>query len=107
MRLDCGWNQLQFNLADFARRAYGTNYIESLRVQVCLHQLQLMLACNHFMSACVQLLEVMFQICLNDIDLLCHNLRGVSLHAKLYVVKPATGASQTINSIIANAFRLF
>lgn len=23
MRLDDGWNQIQFNLADFARRAYG------------------------------------------------------------------------------------
>ena len=34
MRLDDGWNQIQFNLADFTRRAYGTNYIETLRVQV-------------------------------------------------------------------------
>ena len=25
---------LQFNLSDFTRRAYGTNYIETLRVQV-------------------------------------------------------------------------
>jgi hypothetical protein len=25
---------LQFNLADFTRRAYGTNYVETLRVQV-------------------------------------------------------------------------
>ena len=24
MRLDDGWNQIQFNLADFTRRAYGT-----------------------------------------------------------------------------------
>ena len=23
MRLDDGWNQIQFNLADFTRRAYG------------------------------------------------------------------------------------
>lgn len=43
MRLDDGWNQIQFNLSDFTRRAYGTNYIETLRVQVggsglyCLH----------------------------------------------------------------------
>ncbi len=36
MRLDDGWNQIQFNLSDFTRRAYGTNYIETLRVQVCL-----------------------------------------------------------------------
>lgn len=34
MRLDDGWNQIQFNLLDFTRRAYGTNYIETLRVQV-------------------------------------------------------------------------
>jgi hypothetical protein len=34
MRLDEGWNQIQFNLSDFTRRAYGTNYIETLRVQV-------------------------------------------------------------------------
>jgi hypothetical protein len=27
MRLDEGWNQIQFNLSDFTRRAYGTNYI--------------------------------------------------------------------------------
>ncbi len=36
MRLDDGWNQIQFNLSDFTRRAYGTNYIETLRVQVLL-----------------------------------------------------------------------
>ncbi|PZC83168.1 hypothetical protein B5X24_HaOG208641 [Helicoverpa armigera] len=29
-----GWNQIQFNLADFTRRAYGTQFIETLRVQV-------------------------------------------------------------------------
>merc|ERR1719203_2512137 len=34
MRLDEGWNQIQFNLSDFTRRAYGTNYIETLRVQL-------------------------------------------------------------------------
>ena len=28
---------LQFNLSDFTRRAYGTNYIETLRVQVRTH----------------------------------------------------------------------
>eukprot|EP00850_Spirogloea_muscicola_P002481 SM000009S23610 [mRNA] locus=s9:1065328:1067183:- [translate_table: standard] len=32
--LDDGWNQIQFNLADFTKRAYGTNYVETLRVQV-------------------------------------------------------------------------
>ena len=34
MRLDEGWNQIQFNVADFTRRAYGTNYVETLPVQV-------------------------------------------------------------------------
>lgn len=34
MRLDEGWNQIQFNLADFTRRAYGTSYVETLRVQI-------------------------------------------------------------------------
>jgi hypothetical protein len=34
MRLDQGWNQIQFNLSDFTRRAYGTNYVETLRVQI-------------------------------------------------------------------------
>lgn len=34
MKLDEGWNQIQFNLADFTRRAYGTNYIETLRIQI-------------------------------------------------------------------------
>uniref|UniRef100_A0A0N5ANL6 DUF667 domain-containing protein n=1 Tax=Syphacia muris TaxID=451379 RepID=A0A0N5ANL6_9BILA len=34
MRLDDGWNQIQFNLADFTRRAYGTTYVETLRVQI-------------------------------------------------------------------------
>lgn len=34
LRLDEGWNQIQFNLSDFTKRAYGTNYVETLRVQV-------------------------------------------------------------------------
>ena len=34
MKLDDGWNQIQFNLADFTRRAYGSNYIETLRVTI-------------------------------------------------------------------------
>ncbi|CAN1225516.1 Cilia- and flagella-associated protein 20, partial [Linum perenne] len=34
LKLDEGWNQIQFNLADFTKRAYGTNYVETLRVQV-------------------------------------------------------------------------
>lgn len=34
MRLDDGWNQIQFNLSDFTRRAYGTNFVEVKRVQI-------------------------------------------------------------------------
>lgn len=41
MRLDDGWNQIQFNLSDFTRRAYGTNYIETIRVQVFLFHINL------------------------------------------------------------------
>lgn len=29
-----GWNQIQFNLADFTRRAYGTNYMETVRIEL-------------------------------------------------------------------------
>ncbi|XP_043502120.1 cilia- and flagella-associated protein 20-like [Polistes fuscatus] len=32
--LSNGWNQIQFNLADFTRRAYGTNYVETTRMQM-------------------------------------------------------------------------
>ncbi|CAH2042494.1 unnamed protein product, partial [Iphiclides podalirius] len=32
--LSAGWNQIQFNLADFTKRAYGTQFQETLRVQV-------------------------------------------------------------------------
>ncbi|XP_055386559.1 cilia- and flagella-associated protein 20-like, partial [Condylostylus longicornis] len=28
------WNQIQFNLADFTRKAYGTNYLETVRVSI-------------------------------------------------------------------------
>lgn len=34
LRLEEGWNQIQFNLADFCKRAYGTNYVETLRLQI-------------------------------------------------------------------------
>ncbi|XP_055850775.1 cilia- and flagella-associated protein 20-like [Episyrphus balteatus] len=34
MGLSPGWNQIHLNLADFTRRAYGTNYIETVRVQI-------------------------------------------------------------------------
>ena len=50
MRLDDGWNQIQFNLADFTRRAYGTNYIETLRIEVCHVTVTRSSYCNHVMS---------------------------------------------------------
>uniref|UniRef100_A0A914KU34 CFA20 domain-containing protein n=1 Tax=Meloidogyne incognita TaxID=6306 RepID=A0A914KU34_MELIC len=34
LRLDEGWNQVQFNLSDFVKRAYGTCYVETLSVQI-------------------------------------------------------------------------
>ncbi|KAL3315025.1 Cilia- and flagella-associated protein 20 [Cichlidogyrus casuarinus] len=34
LRLDSDWNQVQFNMADFTKRAYGTNFVEALRVQI-------------------------------------------------------------------------
>ncbi|KAL0918774.1 hypothetical protein M5K25_010808 [Dendrobium thyrsiflorum] len=34
LRLEDGWNNIQLNLTDLTRRAYGTNYVETLRVQV-------------------------------------------------------------------------
>ncbi|XP_050306908.1 uncharacterized protein LOC126743737 [Anthonomus grandis grandis] len=32
--LAAGWNQVQFNLADFTKRAYGSVYLETVRVQI-------------------------------------------------------------------------
>jgi len=34
LKLDKGWNQIQFNLADFTKRAYATNYVETTRVSI-------------------------------------------------------------------------
>jgi Protein of unknown function (DUF667) len=34
LALNFGWNQVQLNLADFTRRAYGTNYMETVRVTI-------------------------------------------------------------------------
>lgn len=34
LNLESGWNQINLNLADFTRRAYGTNYVETSRVTV-------------------------------------------------------------------------
>ena len=34
LRLEDGWNQVQISLPDFVRKTYGTNYVETLRVQI-------------------------------------------------------------------------
>ena len=34
LKLDDGWNQVVVNLAEMTTRAYGTNYVETLRVQI-------------------------------------------------------------------------
>lgn len=34
LAMNCGWNQIQLNLADFTRRAYGTNYMETVRITI-------------------------------------------------------------------------
>jgi len=34
LRMDEGWNTIQSNLADFTRREYGIDYVETLLVQV-------------------------------------------------------------------------
>lgn len=34
LKLEPGWNLIQLNLADFTRRAYGTNFVETSRVTV-------------------------------------------------------------------------
>lgn len=34
LRLDEGWNQIAFNLNDFCKRAYGSNYVETIRVTI-------------------------------------------------------------------------
>ena len=34
LRLDDGWNQIFFNLVDFVKRAYSTNYVETVKVQI-------------------------------------------------------------------------
>lgn len=55
MRLDEGWNQIQFNLSDFTRRAYGTNY--SCAPVLCLfsrHSLELII---HLFSLSLSLFQ--------------------------------------------------
>ncbi|KAA3676131.1 uncharacterized protein DEA37_0014682 [Paragonimus westermani] len=34
IKLDEGWNQVQFDLSDFTKRAYGTNFVECLQIEV-------------------------------------------------------------------------
>lgn len=34
MGMSPGWNQIHFNLADFTRRAYGTNYMETISLRI-------------------------------------------------------------------------
>jgi hypothetical protein len=34
LALNAGWNQIQMNLADFTRRAYATNYMETVRITI-------------------------------------------------------------------------
>ncbi|XP_052898166.1 cilia- and flagella-associated protein 20-like [Anopheles moucheti] len=34
LSLSPGWGQIQINLADFTRKAYGTNYVETVRLQI-------------------------------------------------------------------------
>lgn len=34
LRLDSGWNKIEIDLADFTRRAYGTDYVETVRIRV-------------------------------------------------------------------------
>lgn len=34
LKLDDGWNQIFFNLSDFVKRAYSTNYKEAIRIKI-------------------------------------------------------------------------
>uniref|UniRef100_A0A6B2LJY4 CFA20 domain-containing protein n=1 Tax=Arcella intermedia TaxID=1963864 RepID=A0A6B2LJY4_9EUKA len=34
LQLDDGWNQIQIDLAHYTKRAYGTNYLQTLQVQI-------------------------------------------------------------------------
>ncbi|KAF8940177.1 hypothetical protein BGZ47_007836 [Haplosporangium gracile] len=34
LRMDPGWNQIQLNLADYVKRAYGTTYVETQRITI-------------------------------------------------------------------------
>jgi len=34
LQLDEGWNQIHLDLASYTKRAYGTNYTQTLQIQV-------------------------------------------------------------------------
>ncbi|CAH8652735.1 unnamed protein product [Heterobilharzia americana] len=34
LRLEADWNNVYFNVADFTKRAYGTNFVEVIRIQI-------------------------------------------------------------------------
>lgn len=34
LRLDAGWNKVEFDLADFTRRAFATDYVETVRIRI-------------------------------------------------------------------------
>lgn len=34
LKLDEGWNEIQFNLQDFCQKAFGTNYSKTCRVKI-------------------------------------------------------------------------
>jgi hypothetical protein len=34
MKLDEGWNEILFSLQDFCKKAFGTNYVETLRIKL-------------------------------------------------------------------------
>lgn len=54
MKLDDGWNQIQFNLSDFTKRAYGTNYVETLRITVhCNCRIRRIYFCGKFIRQTV------------------------------------------------------
>jgi hypothetical protein len=34
LKLDNGWNEIQFNLQDFCQKAFGTNFVHCCRVKI-------------------------------------------------------------------------
>ncbi|GMJ13720.1 hypothetical protein like AT3G12300 [Hibiscus trionum] len=56
LRLDEGWNQIQLNLADYTRRAYGTNYVETRALRLCVFRYMRIVDYGGYISptACTQ-----------------------------------------------------